>query len=49
MPPAADVIGSVTYSKSVFAEMVTERAVARAFTDRGITAHCDGMLSTQET
>ncbi|MGH3271092.1 MAG: acyl-CoA dehydrogenase family protein [Trebonia sp.] len=41
-------IGSFQHSKFVLAEMATELAVARAFTDRAIMAHCDGMLSTQE-
>jgi acyl-CoA dehydrogenase len=41
-------IGSFQHSKFVLAEMATELAVARAFTDRAIMAHCDGMLTTQE-
>lgn len=36
------------HSKFVLAEMATELAVAGAFTDRVITAHCAGELSTQE-
>jgi alkylation response protein AidB-like acyl-CoA dehydrogenase len=28
--------------------MATELAIARAFTDRAITAHVDGLLTTQE-
>jgi alkylation response protein AidB-like acyl-CoA dehydrogenase len=41
-------IGSFQHSKFVLAEMATELAVARAFTDRAITAHVDSMLTTQE-
>jgi acyl-CoA dehydrogenase len=41
-------IGSFQHSKFVLAEMATELAVAREFTDRAITEHCAGRLSTQE-
>jgi alkylation response protein AidB-like acyl-CoA dehydrogenase len=41
-------IGSFQHSKFVLAEMATELAVARAFTDRAITEHCAGRLTTQE-
>jgi alkylation response protein AidB-like acyl-CoA dehydrogenase len=41
-------IGSFQHSKFVLAEMATELAVARAFTDRAIMAHCADELTTQE-
>jgi acyl-CoA dehydrogenase len=41
-------VGSFQHSKFLLAEMATELAVARAFTDRAITAHCAGQLSTDE-
>jgi alkylation response protein AidB-like acyl-CoA dehydrogenase len=41
-------IGKFQHSKFVLAEMATELAVARTFTDRAITAHCAGELSTEE-
>jgi alkylation response protein AidB-like acyl-CoA dehydrogenase len=41
-------IGKFQHSKFVLAEMATELAVARAFTDRAIMAHCAGELSTEE-
>jgi alkylation response protein AidB-like acyl-CoA dehydrogenase len=41
-------IGTFQHSKFVLAEIATELAVARAFTDRAITAHCAGELSTEE-
>ena len=41
-------IGSFQHSRFLLAEMATELAVARAFTDRAIVAHRDEELSTQE-
>jgi alkylation response protein AidB-like acyl-CoA dehydrogenase len=41
-------IGSFQHSKFVLAEIATELAVARAFTDKIIAAHSDGAVSTQE-
>jgi acyl-CoA dehydrogenase len=41
-------IGSFQHSKFVLAEMATELAVARAFTDKAIIAHVHEELSTQE-
>jgi acyl-CoA dehydrogenase len=41
-------IGTFQHSKFVLAEIATELAVARAFTDRAITAHCADELSTEE-
>ena len=41
-------IGSFQHSKFLFAEMATELAVARAFTDKAITAHANDQLTTQE-
>jgi alkylation response protein AidB-like acyl-CoA dehydrogenase len=41
-------IGSFQHSRFVLAEMATELAVARAFTDKAIVAHCAEELSTQE-
>ena len=41
-------VGSFQHSRFVFAEMATELAVARAFTDKAIMAHADGELTTQE-
>ncbi len=41
-------VGSFQHSKFLLAEMATELAVARAFTDRAITAHCASQLSTDE-
>ncbi|HEY6496721.1 MAG TPA: acyl-CoA dehydrogenase family protein [Trebonia sp.] len=41
-------IGSFQHSKFVLAEMATELAVARAFTDRAITAHTRDELTTEE-
>jgi len=41
-------IGTFQHSKFVLAEIATELAIARAFTDRAITAHCAGELSTEE-
>jgi alkylation response protein AidB-like acyl-CoA dehydrogenase len=41
-------IGSFQHSKFVLAEMATELAVARAFTDRAIVAHTHEELTTQE-
>jgi acyl-CoA dehydrogenase len=41
-------IGKFQHNKFLLAEMATELAVARAFTDRAIMAHCDGELTTEE-
>src|SRR6201997_5801683 len=41
-------IGSFQHSKFVLAEMATELAVARAFTDKAIMAHVHEELTTQE-
>ncbi|WP_300609836.1 acyl-CoA dehydrogenase family protein [Trebonia sp.] len=41
-------IGSFQHSKFLLAELATELAVARAFTDKAIAAHCDDELSVQE-
>ena len=41
-------IGSFQHSKFVLAEMATELAVARAFTDRAIMAHTHEELTTEE-
>jgi long-chain-acyl-CoA dehydrogenase len=41
-------IGKFQHTKFVLAEMATELAVARAFTDRAITEHCADRLSTDE-
>jgi acyl-CoA dehydrogenase len=41
-------IGSFQHSKFVLAEIATELAIARSFTDRAITEHCAGDLSTEE-
>jgi acyl-CoA dehydrogenase len=41
-------IGSFQHSRFLLAELATELAVARAFTDKAIMAHCDEELSTQE-
>jgi len=41
-------IGTFQHSKFVLAEIATELAIARAFTDRAIAAHCAGELSTEE-
>src|SRR5690242_11085107 len=41
-------IGSFQHSKFLLAEMATELAVARAFTDKAITAHANEQLTTQE-
>src|SRR5579859_7168258 len=41
-------IGTFQHSKFVLAEMATEVAVAREFTDRAITEHCADRLSTEE-
>jgi acyl-CoA dehydrogenase len=41
-------IGSFQHSKFLLAEIATELAVARAFTDKAIMAHCNDALSTQE-
>src|SRR5215471_3091990 len=41
-------VGSFQHSKFLLAEMATELAVARAFTDKAIVAHCADALSTQE-
>jgi alkylation response protein AidB-like acyl-CoA dehydrogenase len=41
-------IGSFQHSRFVFAEMATELAVARAFTDRAVTEHNAGRLSAEE-
>jgi alkylation response protein AidB-like acyl-CoA dehydrogenase len=41
-------IGSFQHSRFQLAEMATELAVARAFTDRAITEHVAGRLSTED-
>ena len=41
-------IGNFQHSKFLLAEMATEIAVAREFTDRAITEHCADRLSTEE-
>jgi alkylation response protein AidB-like acyl-CoA dehydrogenase len=41
-------IGKFQHSKFLLAEIATELAVARAFTDRAITEHCADRLSTEE-
>jgi alkylation response protein AidB-like acyl-CoA dehydrogenase len=41
-------IGKFQHSKFVLAEIATELAVAREFTDRAITEHCAGRLTTEE-
>ncbi len=41
-------IGNFQHNRFVLAEMATELAVARAFTDRAITEHNAGRLSTEE-
>ena len=41
-------IGSFQHSKFLLAEMATELAVARAFTDKAIMAHVNEQLTTQE-
>jgi acyl-CoA dehydrogenase len=41
-------IGSFQHSKFLLAEMATELAVARAFTDKAITAHTNDQLTTEE-
>ena len=41
-------IGSFQHSKFVLAEMATELAITRAFTDKAITAHASDQLTTQE-
>jgi alkylation response protein AidB-like acyl-CoA dehydrogenase len=41
-------IGSFQHSKFLLAEMATELAVARAFTDKAIMAHTEDQLTTQE-
>ena len=41
-------IGKFQHSKFVLAEIATELAVARAFTDRAITEHCADRLSTDD-
>ena len=41
-------IGSFQHNRFTLAEMATELAVARAFTDRAITAHANEQLTTQE-
>jgi len=41
-------IGGFQHSKFVLAEMATELAVARAFTDKAIVAHCSDALTTEE-
>jgi alkylation response protein AidB-like acyl-CoA dehydrogenase len=41
-------IGNFQHNRFLLAEMATELAVARAFTDRAIMAHRDDELSTQE-
>jgi acyl-CoA dehydrogenase len=41
-------VGSFQHSKFLLAEMATEIAVARQFTDRAIMEHCAGRLSTEE-
>jgi acyl-CoA dehydrogenase len=41
-------IGTFQHSRFLLAEMATEIAVAREFTDRAIMEHCGGRLSTDE-
>ena len=41
-------IGSFQHSRFLLAELATELAVARAFTDKAIMAHTAGQLTTQE-
>ena len=41
-------IGSFQHSRFVLAEMATELAVARAFTDRAVTEHCAERLSNED-
>ena len=41
-------IGTFQHSKFTLAEMATEIAVAREFTDRAITEHCAGQLTSEE-
>jgi acyl-CoA dehydrogenase len=41
-------IGRFQHNRFLLAEMATELAVARAFTDKAIVAHCAEELSTQE-
>ena len=41
-------IGMFQHSRFVLAEMATELAVARPFTDRAIMEHCAGELTTQD-
>jgi alkylation response protein AidB-like acyl-CoA dehydrogenase len=41
-------IGKFQHNKFLLAEMATELAIARAFTDRAIMTHCDDELTTQE-
>jgi acyl-CoA dehydrogenase len=41
-------IGSFQYNRFVLAEMATELAVARAFTDRAVTKHIAGRLSNED-
>ena len=41
-------VGSFQHSKFLLAEMATELAIARAFTDKAIMAHVDGELPAEE-
>ncbi len=41
-------IGRFQYNRFVLAEMATELAVARAFTDRAVTEHVAGLLSNED-
>jgi acyl-CoA dehydrogenase len=41
-------IGNFQHSRFLLAEMATEIAVAREFTDRAITEHCAGQLGNDE-
>jgi acyl-CoA dehydrogenase len=41
-------IGTFQHSKFLLAELATELAVAQAFTDRAITAHCAEELTTEQ-
>jgi alkylation response protein AidB-like acyl-CoA dehydrogenase len=41
-------IGKFQHTRFLLAEMATELAIARAFTDRAITEHCADRLSTEE-
>ena len=41
-------IGKFQHNRFLLAEMATELAIARAFTDRGIMEHCADRLSTDE-